>query len=404
MTAVLVLGDLPASLEITRSLGQMGHTIIVGTSSLSCYANLSRYCSETWYHPSIRESSPSFFQALKQFLNNRPEIKFIFPAEDIYLVEFAGRHAQLPKAIKLVMPSKEHIQLCDDKLAMHELVDFLNIPQAAYTTAIGKAGLFKKCNKIGYPCVLLHVDSHQVFLGQKAIIINSRSDLEQTFERRPDFDEKVLIRAFAQGKRFNYNFVASEGKILNGVQIKTLRTDRYDGTGSGIEGQLCDSLPDITRHTEKLLAHMKYNGPGMTQFLIDEDSEAVTFLEMNPRLTQGCVVASRAGLDLVRTAFEIADGALERNVSAQSRLRKNIRYAWLSASLKAIRHEWRNRKINPLQAIRWYINSVSTALRADAHIIWRLDDPIPAIFALCPNLLFSFRKRYDKRTKNVLPT
>ena len=258
MASVLVLGDIPAALEVTRSLGQSGHRIIVGTSNLSCYANLSRYCAETWYHPSIRESVPSFFGALTEFLRRRPDITVIFPTEDIYLIEFSENDDQLPNSIKFVMADGQNVQLSDDKLAMHSLIDTLGIPQAAYAVIEGKRALLEKSDEIGYPCVLLHIHSHDTTLGQKAIIIGSRHHLERVFEHRPDFDGRFLLRAFARGTRYNYYLVASEGRILDGIQMKITLTDRYDSTGAQVESWSCAPLPEITRHSEKLLEQMNY--------------------------------------------------------------------------------------------------------------------------------------------------
>lgn len=399
---VLILGDSPASLGVTRSLGQIGHRTIVGTSNLSCYANLSRYCSETWYHPPIRESAPAFFEELKRFLKTRPDITIIFPTEDIYLLELSENQDRFLDSIKFVMPSRDHIRLCDDKLAMHKLIDELRIPQAAYAVSRGKEELFEKCDKVGYPCVLLHADSHGLYLGKKAIIIRSFQHLEQIFENREPSKKPVLIRSYARGTIHFTTFVASEGRILDSIQTNATGTDRYDGTGHGVEGRTLAILPEMRQHIEKLLRHINYTGCGTAQFIVDETKQTMVFLEINPRLGAHCALARLTGIDLVRIAFELTDGTLQPEAISQSSYRANMQHSWFGGSLKGVRHEWRASKINLLQAIRWYVRSINMALRADAHICWRWDDPIPGIFGLCPNVLFSIRKRLNNRAKTIL--
>ena len=402
MTSVLVLGDIPAALEVTRSLGERGHRIIVGTSSLSCYANLSRHCAETWYHPPIRESVPSFFEALTEFLRTRSDITVIFPTEDIYLVGFSEHHDQLPNSIKIVMPDCRLVQLSDDKLAMHNLIDTLGIPQATFAVAEGKADLFEKSDEVGYPCVLLHIDSRDTILGQKAMIIDSRRHLERVFEHLPDFDGRLLLRAFSRGTRYNYYLVASEGLILDGIQMRITLTDRYDNTGAQVESWSCAPLPEITRHSEKLLAHMYYTGPGMTQFIVDEENGTMAFLEINPRLGPNCALARHAGIDLVRMAFDLTCGTLPPDSYCQSSYQQNQRFAWLGGSLIGIRRDWRNGNIGPMQALGWLGRSIAMAFRADAHICWQWNDPLPGLVGLFPNILFSARKRLKGQAKRAL--
>ena len=306
------------------------------------------------------------------------------------------------KSIKFVMAKDHHIRLSDDKLAMHNLIDTLGIPQAAYAAATGKADLFEKCDEVGYPCVLLHSDSRDTTLGQKAIIIDSRRHLERAFEHRPDFDGRLLLRALARGTRYNYYLVASEGLILDGIQMRITLTDRYDNTGAQVESWSCAPLPEITRYSAMLLTHLNYTGPGMTQFIVDEENGTITFLEVNPRLGANCALARHAGIDLARMAFELTCGTLQPDAYCQSSYPVNRRFAWLGGSLNGIRRDWRNRRISLMQAIQWFGRSIDMAFRADAHICWRLDDPLPGLLGLCPNLLYAVRKRLGYQAKLAL--
>ena len=393
MASILVLGDLPAALEVTRSLGGIGHKIIVGTSSLYCYANLSRHCAETWHHPPIVESVSSFFEALKIFLHSRPNITAIFPIEDIYIVRLAENRECLPSDIRIVMPDSGVIQLSDDKLAMHSLIDELGIPQAPYAIAKGKAELFGKCDALGYPCVLLHIDSRDAILGRKAMIIDSRQHLERVFQHRPDFEGRLLLRAFASGTRYNYYLVASGGRILDGIQLKITRTDRLDDTGRLVECWSNAPLPEITHYTEMLLSQMNYSGPGMTQFIVDERKGTIVFLEVNPRLGASCSVARHAGIDLVRMAFDLTCGTLPAQPGGQSNYPDGIRYAWFGGDFTGLRRDWRRGEISLRQAIGWLGRSLEMAIRADAHVCWRWDDPLPALGCVFREILFAARKR-----------
>jgi len=404
VASVLVLGDYPPALEVTRSLGESGHRIIVGTSSLYCYANLSRHCAETWHHPPIVESVSSFFEALKDFLRSRPDITVIFPVEDIYLVRFCENRDRLPNDIKIVMPDCSLIQLSDYKPAMHSLIDELGIPQTAYAVARGKMDLFKKCDALGYPCVLLHVDSRvrDTILGRKAMIIDSRQHLERVFQHRPDFDGPLLLRAFASGTRYSYFLVASEGRILDGIQLKSVRTDRLDETGVVTDFTSNAPMPEITRYTEILLSHLNYTGPGQTQFIVDEETGALVFLELNPRLGASCSAAAHAGIDLVRMAFDLTCGTLSAEPVGQSSYPFDMRFASFGRDFTGLRRDWRQGEISVRQAIAWFGRSIKTAMRADAHVCWRWNDPLPVLGYIFLKILFAVRKRGNSRWRHLL--
>jgi carbamoylphosphate synthase large subunit len=393
MASVLVLGFIPAALEVTRSLGRSGHRIIVGASSPACYANLSRHCAETWHHPPILDSVSSFFDALAEFLRARPDITVIFPTEDLFLVRLCENRHRLPNHVRIVMPDCGLVRLSDDKLAIHVLIDELGVPQAPYAVARGKAELFEKCDALGYPCVLLHVDSRDAILGKKAMIVDSRKQLDEVFGHRPDFDGRLLLRAFATGQRYNYYLVASEGRILDGIQLKVTRTDKLDDTGTIVECISTAPVPEITRYTERLLSHLNYTGPGMTQFIVDEERGAIAFLEINPRLGASCSVARHAGVDLVRMAFDLACGTPPTEADHRPGYRVGMRFAWFGGDNNGLRRDWRRGEIGIAQAVVWFGRSIGTAVRADAHICWRWSDPLPALGCIFWEFLFAIRKR-----------
>ncbi len=402
MVSVLILGDLPSALEVTRSLGASGHRVIVGTSSLYCYANLSRHCAETWHHPPILGSISSFFDALSNFLSSRPDITIIFPTEDIYLVRICENRDCLPRYIKIVMPDCGLVELSDNKISMHSLIDKLGIPQATYAVAEGKMELFKKCDALGYPCVLLHVDSRDTILGRKAMKIDSRQHLDRVFQHRPDFDGRLLLRAFASGTRYNYYLVASEGRILDGIQLKSTRTDKLDETGVMVDFTSIAPMPEITRYTEILLLHLNYSGPGMTQFIVDESRDTVTFLEINPRLGGSCSAAAHAGIDLVRMAFDLTCGTLSADPVGQSSYPFDMRFAAFGRDFTGLRRDWRQGEISVKQAIAWFGRSIKTAMRADAHVCWRWNDPLPGLGCIFRETLFAVRKRVGNRWHSLL--
>jgi hypothetical protein len=322
------------------------------------------------------DSAPIFFTALAALLRERPEITVIYPTEDIYLVRLCEYRDRLPPEVVVVMPECDLVHISDSKPAMHALIDELGIPQAPFAVAAGKT---------------------ELLVGRKAMIIDSRRHLEYVLQNRPDFGGRLLLRGIANGTRHNYCLVASEGRIIGGIQLKVTRTDRIDGTGTLVECWSEAPLPHISEYTERLLGHLKYTGPGMTQFIVDDENGAIAFLEINPRLGASCSVARHAGVDLVRIAFDLARGAPPPAAEGPSGYAVGKRFAWIGGDLNGLRRDWRNGEIDSYQVLGWLGKSLALAVSADFHVCWRWDDPLPALGAALPEVLYSLRNRLRRR-------
>ncbi len=196
--------------------------------------------------------------------------------------------------------------------------------------------------------------------------------------------------------------MASEGRILDGIQLKTTRTDRLDETGVIVDFTSNAPMPEITRFTEMLLSHLNYTGPGMTQFIVDEKTGALVFLELNPRLGGACFAARHAGIDLVRMAFDLTWGTLPAEPVGQSSYPFDMRFASFGRDLTGLRRDWRQGEISVRQAIAWFGRSIKTAMRADAHVFWRWNDPLPVPGYIFRKILFAVRKRGNSLWRHLL--
>jgi len=276
---VLVLGDYRQTVTIVRSLGRAGIRVVLGCDRPHSSTARSRYVQAVRL---IDASSPGrYCENLKAWVqHDRPD--FVFPVGEAELRRLlhGGRHA-LPALANWVMPEPATVLRCFDKRVMYHLAAALGIPVCAWRAYSGPAGFLRDADELGYPVVVKRKDSAALLLGTNAIIVPSRRELEQFLaDAQCDPDPgSLMLQKHAAGHRHNCHFAAEHGRIVAFFQQKVLRTDKRDGTGIGIEGISVPPSPELRAHCERLLEHLRYNGIGCIQFLVDDESGAVNFLE-----------------------------------------------------------------------------------------------------------------------------
>jgi hypothetical protein len=165
--------------------------------------------------------------------------------------------------------------------------------------------------------------------------------------------------------------------LLYHVENLTLRTDALDGTGLITEGITVAPLPMLTAYTERIVRRLGYTGVGHTQFIVDESTGAVCFLELNSRLPGGTAFDVRAGFELPILALALAGLTPMPPSAGQATL--GVRYAWTSRDLDALISAVRNGKVSCGEALCWLWRIVRTCVTADVHCTWRWDDPLPVL-------------------------
>lgn len=376
---VLILGDYRYALTHARSLRRVGYRTLIGGQSYVQYGRYSRHVSAYWPHPRIQNGGERFIDALDVFLAGHPEIDAIMPMGDREVDVLAAHAPRFPTNVRLVMPSPEVVRVCGDKLAMCRLASELGIPQAMFALASTLNELRYQVHDIGFPCVVKPADQlHRVF-GQKAVILNTDADLARAFGQFPDVSA-VLIQGFAAGKRRNVQIVARQGSIVCRFVTKTLRTDRLNDTGYTVEGITEAPRRDLDEYTNALVRKLGYEGPGCMQFLVDDWTGRVSFLELNPRLGAGFGIAAACGVNFSRMAVDVALGMeLEQRDCADYPVGKRL--AWTYGDLDGILHAWDKGAIGIGEGFRWFGRAAKAFVRADAHVSWSWKDPWPTLVA-----------------------
>ena len=377
--AVLTIGDRKETLIVVRSLARAGFKLIVGKRVVQglSYARHSRYASETWEHPDF-DRGEELIRAIRAFLTSRRDIRCVVPIGDKAVWYFARHWLELPESPAFLMPPANAVLRCLDKIQMYDFAVQQGIPTAVYTHVYHAWELPAAAESLGFPCVIKPRHSPKPVLEQqKALICHSARDLRKWLPALPDYCPMV-VQTFALGNRRNCHFVAKRGHILAYFEQKVLRTDNADGNGVGIDSVSEPPTPALFEHTAKLAKELEYSGVGTAQFLFEENTGEIHFLEVNPRFDSTIALPYQCGFDIPLMALKAcADPHLPARINCDYCLRKRVHWLTKDIFSAASRVLRRGRSLHP--KARSVIQVVNSWWNSDCHMTFEWSDPMPTL-------------------------
>ena len=385
---VLVLGDYRQTVTVVRSLARAGYEVTLGTDQVCSSTAVSRHVADVWVYD--KSSSQRFYNSLEAFLRDeRPDFVFTVGESQLRgLIEIAPR---LEPLSTWVNPDFATVGRCFDKRAMYELAPKLGIPSVPWSAFTSASEWRSAAADMGFPVVVKRKDSAGRLQERKALIYESAEEFETflaSLPREPDRGS-LLLQKFATGVRHNCHVGAADGKLVAYFQQKVLRTDEPDDTGIGVAGVSIEPWPDLRAHCEAMTMALGYTGIGCIQFLVDELTGKVAFLEFNARMDSTAALPYRMGLDYPLLAIELASYRKARKAGRADaerllpqphpeRYPAGITYHWLYGDVGAVLGELRSGKM-PLRALLWRACSLAWLSLRSYHLTFDWRDPLPTM-------------------------
>lgn len=375
--AVLVLGCYRHTLGALRSLAGAGYRVLQGRTAPQSFCDTSHAVRGTWRYPPLDHEDPAVVHAaLGKLLRSRPEIRYVFPVDQTQVEFFHHNPPDLPPGVILVLANRKAVDVCVDKTKSALLFAELGVPHAPFAFAENLEELRREVAALGYPCIVKPDSSVYGIHGHKAVICHDRAELDERIPTWPDPCQRVMAQRCATGLRHNFYFAASEGRVLTSMDVRTLRTDRPDGTGYSVVGETVDIADDLLAHTESIARRLDYHGVGCVQYLVDATSGQTITMEVNPRLGATCSFQCYCGLELPVMAVQLARGEAPGE-DMRARWPGGRRYHWLLGDLDGFRVALRRGELSLADAGRWLAHTASDCCRADMHLTWDERDPRP---------------------------
>ncbi len=378
--AVLLLGNYRPTITLARVLSREGYRVISGSEGCDGGAEHCRHVAEIWDHASVRENPKGFLTELRAFLEARPEISIVYPVSEEFVRLFAQTPDALPSKPIIVMAKPESVLTCLDKIELMKRAISEAVPTAPFALVSTLSEFHQAVGKIKLPLVIRPEYSTDRIGGKKALVCETQADIDAVVSEIGSRMPSLLLQAKAEGRRHNLYFAAQNGKIVRYLHAVILRTDMPDGTGLATEGITVSPDQNLKACSERLIKSLGYTGVGCVQFLVDDASGSVSFLEINPRIAGNHAVPEAAGLELSTLAIELAR-APDREVDVIEG-KPGLRYVWTCGDIVGCKAAFMSGAVSKAEAAGWAVTILKAAILADVHMKWSWRDPLPGVMSL----------------------
>lgn len=268
------------SLPLARYLRKYDPTIeIIGVSS-GRPGHFERYLTP-WY-------SEMWYGELKAFLDEG-QFDLIIP-----VTTKAVRTVSQHPTQKTVMPSAEMIETCLSKRQTLAICRDLGIPVPATAWVNSKSDLASL--NLSYPCVV-----KGVWEAGKNVVeyADDLEALESAFDRIVNDPSQAgtcpLIQEYVHGVGAGFFAFYQAGKLKRWYIHRRIR--EYPITGGSSTAAETFYHPDIFEYGTRILNHLEWNGVAMVEFKLDERTQRVTFMEINPKFWGSVELGLAAGVN-----------------------------------------------------------------------------------------------------------
>ncbi len=393
---VLLLGNYRPTLILARYFSSAGYRVISGLEGCDGGAEYCNAVNEVWLHPSIASQGAEFAKALPEFIEKN-HINLVFPVSEDFVVYLGNHPDLLPKKVAVAMVEISLVQKCLDKIFMMKLAKGENVPTAGFAEAKNHIELVFKAKQLGFPLVIRPQSSTLRLNDKKALFIENDAALNAELPSWPTKQSGLILQKKASGKRHNIYFAADRGKIYRYLHAVILRTDSPDGSGLAVEGITIKPMDNLKKYSIKLIKALNYSGIGCVQFLVDEETGKVSFLEINARIAGNHALPEYAGLKLSEILVKQV-----QNISLDQHYfegKSGIKYVWTCGDIQGAKIAWLNKQITGLKAVSWVLTALLAAGTTNLHMVFSIRDPKPGLMALkdqIPNFSKAFKRVWHK--------
>lgn len=393
---VLLLGNYRPTLILARIFSSQGYHIIAGLEGCDGGAQYSNKVDQIWDHPSIKSSPEKFITALTSFVK-RNNVSVIFPvSEDFVTFLYDNPQIELGQT-RIAAVKKSLVHQCLDKISMMQLAQKLDIPTANFCMSKAGQSLEQIADSLGYPIVIRPEASTKRLNGKKALFVKDKDALSHFANKWPIQTDNLILQKEAKGKRHNIYFAAIDGKIFRYSNAVILRTDNPDGSGLAVEGMTIDPMPALRAHAIKLIHALNYTGIGCVQYLVDDATGDISFLEVNARIAGNHALPEYAGLKLSNILLDLATNTPFDTQYIEGKV--GINYVWTCGEIQGAKIAYLGKELTGVKAIGWVIRAIISALITDLHMTFSISDPKPGIMAL-KDQIPNFRKYFSQTSHN----
>lgn len=264
-------GDGKAALAITRTLGQKGIYVVVGSHMPIGRALVSKYCKERIHYPDPHhEQEFGDFMHHYLYMNN---IDVLIPVSYITCKFFSKNRDNVRFPTKIPVADWTNMCAAANKRMAMVIADDCGVPRPETATA-----------NLKFP-VVVKSNTESTFMRY----VNSQEELGQI-----DLTDKTVYE-YIPGDGYGYFALFNHGKLV--VDFMHRRIREYPITGGASTFAKSVYYAELKEYGQKIFESLNWHGVGMCEFKLDRRDKKFKLIEINPKFWGSLDLAIVCGVD-----------------------------------------------------------------------------------------------------------
>lgn len=396
-TALVLDAHLKSSLAAIRSLGSKGIHVIAGADHRTAMGLCSRYAGETFVYPSPLKERERFLDCLSRQSERSAEPMVLYCFSDATFIPLYEARSRFDRLMSDYPEAESSVRTAYNKVETLKLATRVGveIPDSYFPGELAEVDELAAGWR--FPAVVkpLRSTAWRKAGGQllgPSFAFSVEEVKAACEELARDSGAFPMIQEYISGEELGAEFLCHDGEVLAAFAHRRLRSGSPVGGAAVVKQAIPESYKSIGEAGRCLLRELRWSGPAMIEFKVDNRDGRAKLMEINGRFWGSLPLAVMAGVDFPWLYFCQVTGTA---LPAASPYREGMVSRHLVGDAGHLARVLFSR--NPMRTLAFPKRSVALrdfffpghAVRCD---IARLDDPVPAGMELLDSL-WKLRKR-----------
>jgi len=323
-TVFILDGEQRAALAATRSLGEKGINVLVGSSLPSSLAGSSRYAAGRIVYHDPSDAPHKFIEDIRQIIHKNA-VGILLPITDISMYHVLKNAHEFSRAA-LPFASFDQYVKASDKMELMRMAQDLGVPVPRTIHIHDRRDINGIPPEVTYPAVLKPraslIDHDGTIIRTSVKIVRDEQELINAVNTLAAFQNPFMIQEMVAGDGVGIFTLFHEGKPTALFSHRRIREKPPWGGVSAVSDS-SEVSSEIRDYAFRILGSMNWEGPAMVEFKRDNNRGVPVLMEINARFWGSLQLSIDAGVDFPYLLYLQAIGAYFEPVMShrQTRLR-----------------------------------------------------------------------------------
>ncbi len=253
----------------------------------------------------------------------------LIPTNRKSLMNVIANRERLSKCCDFLVPTKESINIADDKNTICSIAKKIGVPVPKTTSLAEHESIEKMADCVSFPCIIKYRNGEA--MGKKPAerytVVNNRDEFINAYTKMHSIDENPIASDYIKGHDIGVAVVMNKNhKPISFVCYESLREYPIKGGPTCYLKTIFDRK--LLKYSCKLLEEIKFTGIAMLDF--KGTVENPYFLEINPRIWGSAAITHLSGAPFfesyVKGACSNADVIDVETATPQYKLNTKMRF------------------------------------------------------------------------------